>query len=217
MLLEDLAAAGGELRLNIEPGAVRREGDGFVVETSAGPDWVQVAGDCDGRKSIPKMGSSGYAYDVAEQFGLKIVEPRPALVPFTFASPAIEPIAELAGCRSRRGRPAGKQGSMKGTPFTHRGLSGPSILQISSDRREGEEVVIDLARGRNVFEEVEAAPERPAPLAARQCAGCDRAEAAGGSDCRPDVSDRATGGSVGRETADGGGGRERLAGEAVWN
>jgi predicted Rossmann fold flavoprotein len=154
MLLEDLAAAGGELRLNIEPGAVRREGDGFVVETSAGPIACRSLVIATGGKSIPKMGSSGFAYEIAEQFGLKIVEPRPALVPFTFASPAIEPIAELAGLSVEARASCGKAGFDEGMLFTHRGLSGPSILQISSYWREGEEVVIDLARGRNVFEEL---------------------------------------------------------------
>ena len=154
MLLEDLAAAGGELRLNIEPGAVRREGDGFVVETSAGPIACRSLVIATGGKSIPKMGSSGFAYEIAEQFGLKIVEPRPALVPFTFASPAIEPIAELAGLSVEARASCGKTAFDEGMLFTHRGLSGPSILQISSYWREGEEVVIDLARGRNVFEEL---------------------------------------------------------------
>jgi predicted Rossmann fold flavoprotein len=154
MLLEDLAAAGGELRLNIEPGTVRREGDGFVVETSAGPIACRSLVIATGGKSIPKMGSSGFAYEIAEQFGLKIVEPRPALVPFTFASPAIEPIAELAGLSVEARASCGKTAFDEGMLFTHRGLSGPSILQISSYWREGEEVVIDLARGRNVFEEL---------------------------------------------------------------
>ncbi len=154
MLVEDLAAAGGELRLNIEPGAVRREGDGFVVETSAGAIACRSLVIATGGKSIPKMGSSGFAYEIAEQFGLKIVEPRPALVPFTFASPAIEPIAELAGLSVEARASCGKTAFDEGMLFTHRGLSGPSILQISSYWREGDEVVIDLARGRNVFEEL---------------------------------------------------------------
>jgi len=154
MLLEDLAATGGELRLNIEPGAVRREGDGFVVETSVGAIACRSLVIATGGKSIPKMGASGYAYEIAEQFGVKIVEPRPALVPFTFASPAIEPIAELAGLSVEARASCGKRAFDEGLLFTHRGLSGPSILQISSYWREGAEVIIDLARGRDVFEEL---------------------------------------------------------------
>ena len=154
MLLEDLAQAGGELRLNVEPGAVRREGDGFVVETSVGAITCRSLVIATGGKSIPKMGATGYAYEIAEQFGLKIVEPRPALVPFTFASPAIEPIVELAGISVEARVTYGKTGFDEGMLFTHRGLSGPSILQISSYWREGDEVVIDLARGRDVFAEL---------------------------------------------------------------
>lgn len=154
MLLEDLKAAGGELRLEVEPGAVRREGDGFVVETSIGAIACASVVIATGGKSIPKMGSTGYAYEVAEQFGLKLVEPRPALVPFTFGSPEIEPISELAGISVETRVAHGKTYFDEGMLFTHRGLSGPSILQISSYWREGDDIVIDLARGRDVFEEL---------------------------------------------------------------
>ena len=154
MLLEDLSAAGGDLRLSVEPGAVQREGDGFVVETSVGAIACASLVIATGGKSIPKMGSTGYAYEIAEAFGLKIVEPRPALVPFTFGSPTIEPISELAGLSVEARASCGKTGFDEGMLFTHRGLSGPSILQISSYWREGDEVVIDLARGRDVFAEL---------------------------------------------------------------
>ncbi len=154
MLLEDLKAAGGELRLGVEPGVVRRTGDGLVVETSAGAVACASLVIATGGKSIPKMGSSGYAYEVAEAFGLKIIEPRPALVPFTFGSPVIEPIVELAGVSVEARVACGKIGFDEGMLFTHRGLSGPSVLQVSSYWREGDEIVIDLARGRDVFEEL---------------------------------------------------------------
>jgi hypothetical protein len=88
MLLDDLTQAGGELRLGVEPGAVTREGDGFSVPTSQGAIRALSVVVATGGKSIPKMGASGYAYDVAKAFGLKIVEPRPALVPFTLADAA---------------------------------------------------------------------------------------------------------------------------------
>jgi len=154
MLLEDLRAAGGELRLEVEPGAVTRTADGFVVETSSGAIACASLVIATGGKSIPKMGATGYAYDIAEQFGLKIVEPRPALVPFTFGSPDIEPISELAGISVAARVTCGKIRFDEGMLFTHRGLSGPSILQISSYWRDGDEMVIDLARGRDAFEEL---------------------------------------------------------------
>lgn len=154
MLLDDLSAAGGELRLGVEPGTVTKAADGFEVETPGGLIKCASLVIATGGKSIPKMGATGYAYEVAAQFGLKIIEPRPALVPFTFSSPQLDPIAALAGVSVEARVTHGKTSFDEGMLFTHRGLSGPSILQISSYWREGDEVVIDLARGRDVFEEL---------------------------------------------------------------
>jgi predicted Rossmann fold flavoprotein len=152
MLLDDLREAGGELRLGVEPGAVTREGDGFSVATSQGAIGAKSVVIATGGKSIPKMGASGYAYDIAKAFGLRIVEPRPALVPFTLAEPKLAPVAELAGVSVEAQVKCGTTTFSEGLLFTHRGLSGPSILQISSFWREGHEIVIDLAGGRDVFE-----------------------------------------------------------------
>jgi len=154
MLLDDLKAAGGELELGVEPGVVTRTSDGFVVETQVGPIACTSLVIATGGKSIPKMGASGYAYEVAKQFGLKIIEPRPALVPFTLGDEKLKPVAELAGVSVEARVSCGKTAFDEGMLFTHRGLSGPSILQISSYWREGEAIVIDLARGRDVFEEL---------------------------------------------------------------
>jgi predicted Rossmann fold flavoprotein len=154
MLLDDLREAGGELRLGVEPGAVTREGDGFSVATSQGAIHAASVVIATGGMSIPKMGASGYAYDTARAFGLKIVEPRAALVPFTLAEPKLAPVAELAGVSVEARVTHGKTSFEEGLLFTHRGLSGPSILQISSYWRDGEEIIIDLARGRDVFEEL---------------------------------------------------------------
>ena len=154
MLLDDLKAAGGELELGIEPGAITKTADGLIVETQVGPIACSSLVIATGGKSIPKMGSSGYAYDVARKFGLKLVEPRPALVPFIFHEQTLKPIAELAGVSVEARVAHGKTSFEEGLLFTHRGLSGPSILQISSYWREGEEIVVDLARGRDAFEEL---------------------------------------------------------------
>ena len=154
MLLDDLKAAGGELELGVEPGVVTRTSDGFVVETQVGPIACASLVIATGGRSIPKMGASGYAYEVAKQFGLKIIEPRPALVPFTLGEEKLKPVAELAGVSVEARVSCGKTAFDEGMLFTHRGLSGPSILQISSYWREGEAIVIDLARGRDVFEEL---------------------------------------------------------------
>lgn len=154
MLLDDLARAGGELRLNVEPGAVARTTDGFVVATSGGPLQAASVVIATGGKSIPKMGATGYAYDVAQGFGLPIVTPRPALAPFIFEEPALRPIADLAGVSVAARATCGGASFEDGMLFTHRGLSGPAILQISSYWREGDAVDIDLAPGRDVFGEL---------------------------------------------------------------
>ncbi|MFT3722889.1 MAG: NAD(P)/FAD-dependent oxidoreductase [Hyphomonadaceae bacterium] len=154
MLLEDLKAAGGELLLGVEPGAIAKTADGFQVETPVGAIACSALVIATGGKSIPKMGATGYAYDVARQFGLKIIDPRPALVPFTLDGAKLDPVKELAGVSVEARVSCGKTSFDEGMLFTHRGLSGPSILQISSYWREGGEIVIDLARGRDVFEEL---------------------------------------------------------------
>ena len=151
MLLGDLRAAGGELDLEVEPYRIKQTADGYVVETSAGPFACQSLVVATGGKSIPKMGASGFAYDVAHQFGMKLVEPRPALVPFTFTDPLLEPIAELSGV-SVEARATCKDTSFdEAMLFTHRGLSGPSILQISSYWSPGDDVELDLALGQDTF------------------------------------------------------------------
>ena len=152
MLLDDLKAAGGEVRLGVEPGTVSREGDGFRTGTSAGDIQALSVVIATGGKSIPKMGASGYAYDIARAFGLNVVTPRPALVPFTLEPPKLAPVSQLAGV-SVTARVSCRNASFdEGLLFTHRGLSGPAILQASSYWREGEEIVIDLAHGHDVFE-----------------------------------------------------------------
>jgi len=152
MLLDDLEAAGGELRLGVEPGAVSREGEGFRTATAHGDIRASSVVIATGGLSIPKMGASGYAYDIARAFGLNVVTPRPALVPFTLEPPKLPPVAELAGVSVTARVSCGSASFEEGLLFTHRGLSGPAILQASSYWREGEEIVIDLAHGHDVFE-----------------------------------------------------------------
>ena len=154
LLLDDLRAAGGELELGVEPEKIERAGGGFIVETQVGPIACKSAVIATGGKSIPKMGASGYAYDVARKFGLKVIEPRPALVPLTFHEQKLAPIAELAGVSVEAKVSCGRTSFVEGFLFTHRGLSGPSVLQISSFWREGEEIIVDLAHGRDAFEEL---------------------------------------------------------------
>ena len=113
-----------------------------------------------GGPSIPKMGATGYAYDLARRFGLAVVEPRPALVPLTLGGDEIQ-FKSLSGvstdviarCRNVEFREAAL--------FTHRGLSGPAILQISSHWKQGEEIGIDFLPSRGSARLVEAKRNHP--------------------------------------------------------
>jgi predicted Rossmann fold flavoprotein len=96
-----------------------------------------------GGPSIPKIGATGFAYDIARQFGLKIVEPRPALVPLTLGGEEVL-FRELSGVATEVVASAGKAAFREAALFTHRGLSGPSILQASSYWRHGEPVTVDF-------------------------------------------------------------------------
>ncbi|MEO1221400.1 MAG: NAD(P)/FAD-dependent oxidoreductase [Pseudomonadota bacterium] len=126
-------------------GAVVKDGDTFAVSASgesfAAPNLVIATGG----PSIPKMGATGFAYDLARQFGLKVVEPRPALVPLTLGGDDVL-FRELSGVsapvRATAGAKRRKASFDEAALFTHKGLSGPAILQISSYWGPGEEVGI---------------------------------------------------------------------------
>ncbi|KEO53295.1 NAD(P)/FAD-dependent oxidoreductase [Thioclava pacifica] len=144
MLVEDLHAAGGCLKLETSVVSLRRDGEGFVVNTTGGPIAAGSVIVATGGKSIPKMGATGIGYEIAKQFGLEIVETRPALVPLTFAEQDLARTVPLAGLARAARVSHGKIGFDEDLLFTHRGLSGPAILQISSYWREGDTLTIDL-------------------------------------------------------------------------
>ncbi|MCC5959252.1 MAG: NAD(P)/FAD-dependent oxidoreductase [Rhodobacteraceae bacterium] len=146
MLVSDLQQAGVQLYLGTAVSDVSH-GDGFTVTTAAGTLHAPHLVVATGGKSIPKMGASGFGYQLAEQFGHRLVETRPALVPLTFSAGQVEEMKPLAGVSVHASVACGKTRFLEGMLFTHRGLSGPSILQISSYWREGQAVVVDLAPG----------------------------------------------------------------------
>jgi len=131
--------------------SVAKTDGGFAVETDRGAFECASLVIATGGKSIPKMGASGFGYDIAKQFGLDIIEPRAALVPLTFSDSLKSRFKSLSGVSVDAIVSCGKTQFREGLLFTHRGLSGPSILQISSYWREGEEIEINLAPGTDVF------------------------------------------------------------------
>lgn len=165
MLTDDMAAAGVTLSLKTGVERIARSGDGFTAVLSDGSQ-VKAASlvVATGGKSIPKMGATGWAYEVARQFDIRVTETRPALVPLTFEAGLLETLTPLAGvavdasvASAPEGAKTRKASFNEAMLFTHRGLSGPAILQISSYWREGEAVVASMAPGRDVFEELKAA------------------------------------------------------------
>lgn len=151
MLRADMEAAGVRLVLGAEIGAVTRRGD-FHVDSSAGGFEAPRLVVATGGKSIPKMGATGLAYTLARQFGLGLVETRPGLVPLTFSGELLDVTRPLAGLSVPAQVAHGKTMFEESLLFTHRGLSGPSILQISSYWREGAEIAVDLAPGAAISE-----------------------------------------------------------------
>jgi predicted Rossmann fold flavoprotein len=171
MLLHDMERAGVTLWLGCALGDIHRDEGGFTVETARGPQSARAVVVATGGKSIPKMGATGYGYRVAESFGLPLVETRPALVPLTFADQELEWMRPLAGL-SVPGRVSfGRQGFDEAMLFTHRGLSGPAILQVSSYWREGQAISVDLMPGRDAGAELRAAKAAHGKAALRTVLG----------------------------------------------
>jgi len=151
MLLEECRKARAQLRLGVRISAISKVDSGFVVMTDQGEFRARALVVATGGPSIPKMGSSGFGYKVAEQFGLKIVPPRAALVPLTFDAALLAQFKEMSGVSVDAVVSCGKARFDEALLFTHRGLSGPAILQISSYWRDGQDIVIDMAPGTDVL------------------------------------------------------------------
>ena len=154
LLLGEMKRHGAVLRLNTRVEKIDRAGDRFVVVFAGGPVGCASLVVASGGKSIPKMGASGFGYDIAAQFGVGVVETRPALVPLTFEPNTLERLKPLAGVAVDAQVSCNKARFDEAMLFTHRGISGPSILQISSYWREGDEIGIAMAPGVDVFGEL---------------------------------------------------------------
>ena len=139
MLVEECTKGGVELRYGVAAGEVEHRDGRFHLAGASAPALVIATGG----PSIPKLGATSYAYDLARRFGLKVVQPRPALVPLTLAGEDVL-FRELSGVSAEVVAKCGKAAFREAALFTHRGLSGPAILQVSSYWQRGEEVRIDF-------------------------------------------------------------------------
>ncbi len=151
MLLSECRTAGVMLQNETTIDRVESINGGYRVHTNRG------AADCaslviaTGGLSIPKIGATKFGYDIARQFGLNVIETRAGLVPLTFQAALLERCKALSGVSVDAKVSCGKTSFAEGLLFTHRGLSGPSILQISSYWHEGQEIEIDLAPSVDAF------------------------------------------------------------------
>ena len=149
MLLEE--ARGVDLQTDTNVTQVSRRENGFSLETNQGALTSEALVIATGGPSIPKMGSSGFAYDIARQFDLNVIEPRPGLVPLTFDADTLARLEGLSGVSLNACVTLGKTRFTEALLFTHRGLSGPVILQISSYWRDGETVSVNLLPDVDLF------------------------------------------------------------------
>ena len=151
MLLDECGAARVALHPGTKISSIAKGENGFSVVTDRGEIRAQSLVVATGGPSIPKMGSSGFGYKVAEQFDLKIVPPRAALVPLTFDEALLARLRDLAGVAVESVVSCNGTQFDEAMLFTHRGLSGPAILQISSYWRDGDDIQIDMAPGVDVL------------------------------------------------------------------
>jgi predicted Rossmann fold flavoprotein len=148
MLLAECAAAGVEIRTGTRVIEVSKA-DHFRVETSRGTATAPTLVLATGGLSIPKMGATGLSLDLARRFGLPLVETRPGLVPLTFENEMLALMRPLSGVALPAVARSGKAKFPEAVLFTHRGLSGPAILQISSYWRPGQPIALDLLPGQD--------------------------------------------------------------------
>ncbi len=150
MLLYECTEAGVVIRTSVKVEDVQKAGDIFRLQT-ARETLARETLNCSalvvasGGKSIPKMGATGFGYQLAMQFGHNIITPEPALVPLTFQNELRDKLTSLAGVSVEARVSAGRKSFEEAVLFTHRGLSGPAILQISSYWRPGDGIRINLS------------------------------------------------------------------------
>ncbi len=152
MLLDEMSSAGAQLWLETSVMAIRKSEQGFEIDVEQSGRRRTVAAQnlvvaCGG-KSIPKMGATGFGYRVAEQFGLKVTETRAGLVPLVFGDAVKAALSPLAGLAVDAVVSCARAAFNEAVLITHRGLSGPAVLQVSSYWRETEPISVDLLPGK---------------------------------------------------------------------
>ena len=145
MLLDEARGVSVQTAINVKH--VSKDDSGFTIATDRGSFTAKSLVIATGGPSIPKMGATDFGYEIGRQFGLKVINPRPGLVPLTFDATTMAALAGLTGVSLDATVRLDKIAFTEALLFTHRGLSGPAILQISSYWRDGDTIVIDLLSG----------------------------------------------------------------------
>lgn len=154
MLLKECAEGAVEIRLETSASKIKKSENFFELKIANEEIKCESLVIATGGLSIPKMGATGFGYDVARQFGLKIIQTTPALVPFTLDEKTLKETVTLAGVSADTIVTCGEKSFREAILFTHRGLSGPAILQISSYWKKGEKISINLAPDIDIFEKL---------------------------------------------------------------
>lgn len=151
MLRQEMTAGGVALRLSTSVTSIDPVDGGFRIGLSQASVEARSLVIATGGLSVPKTGATAFGHDVARRFGLSMVPTRPGLVPLTFGPELLAKLAPLAGVSLAAEVHCGKARFAEAMLFTHRGLSGPAILQISSYWREGEDIVVSMLPGTDIF------------------------------------------------------------------
>ena len=157
MLTTECDWAGVKIETEVGVHSLTHTEHGFVVETSAGSIQCESLVVATGGLSIPNGGATGFAYDVAEQFELPVTPRRAALVPFTLQPDILTPLKELSGTAQDARVSCAGMSFLEPILFTHRGISGPGVLQISSYWQPGQSVEVDLLPGIDIEEHLKTA------------------------------------------------------------
>lgn len=152
MLFAECAEAGVHIRSAVSISEVKGDDAGFVVVSDAGTFQVPALVIASGGKSIPKIGATGFGYQVAQHFDINVIQTRAGLVPFVFDDRLRASLEGLSGISLNASLRTGKKTLRDALLFTHRGLSGPAVLKLSSHWREGMAVVIDMVPETDVFD-----------------------------------------------------------------
>ena len=152
MLVDECEAGNVKIRTNCHVAKVAKIDNGFLIETTQGVFESESLVIATGGLSFPKIGATDLGFKIAREFDLKIVPTRPALVPLVFAGKEMQSFSELAGVSLEVTASFGDQAFRENVLFTHRGLSGPAILQISNYWQNGQKIRFDLLPAQNVQE-----------------------------------------------------------------